>query len=257
MLKNIIILTMLYCPIFADNLKEIYTIIDDDLQSSMRLYEIQDTTSAIESIKFARHHGYRNTGLEKNIIQNISKEYSTSIDKHFEKIITLMQKQKSNNEIRDEIKVVLKKVQVALPQLKTTKAASNKQDWHKVTKRVTDELNAANLLYKDGDIKQSIERVREAYFDIFEESGFEEAILNISIDRKIKAEEHFRQISNMIKAGNSISEIEQIIDEMKDDLTDLSNILNPKPNSENNFTLLLPILLLASYLGIYAIKRKK
>ncbi len=259
MLKNIILITMLYFSLFADDLKDTYTIIDDDLQSSLRLYEIQNISSAIEGVKFARHHGYKNTGLEKNIINNISQEYSASIDKHFEKIIALMQKQRGKKEIESEIKIVLKEVQVALPQLKNIKTITMEKDWAKVTDEVIANLTQANLLYKDGDTKKSIDKVQETYFDVFEQSGFEKAILDMSIDRKVKAEEHFRLISNMIKAGNSFSDIEYLIDDTKDDLLELSELLKPQSNKQDDSSLVfvLPLLLFASTLGIYAIKRKR
>ncbi len=259
-MKKILLMVVLTTILLSKNIQNEYIIIKEDLDQSIKLYEIQDIVLAVENIKFSRHHGFRNSGLEEKIKIGISNEYAQDISDHFEKIIFLMKNSKDIEKINNLRNEILQKIKIALSKLKPMKEEPKLQkNWQKVINEILYNLKIANKLYENQNIKPSIEKVYKTYFDVFEDSGFEKAILDISIDRKVKAEERFRLMVNMMKRGNNSIEIESLIEKIEDDLNELSNMINPKPKKDNIsiYIFILLVLIFLSTLTIYTIKRKK
>lgn len=255
-MRIIIILYFMFIGTFANNFDDFNTI-KEDMKKALSFYKIQNPSDAIDNVKFARHHGFRNTGLEEKIKTEISLEYVKEIENSFLHIVKMMENREDFSQIQKANKQLLSKIEKILPKLTKNQDLASKKDWQKVANEVIFELSNSNEIYKQKNIKKAILHVQDVYFEIFENSGFEKAIMDISIDRKIKAEERFRVIIDMMKKNEDYENIKNAISETKQDLDELAQKLNPSKSSNNYYIFYIAIASLLIGITLVFVIRKK
>lgn len=212
------------------------SLVELDLERALSLYRIGDSKNAKEELKFARYHGFKNTGLEAMIKKELSYAHAKEIENHFSRLESMIDSSLSYEALHQESEALLERLyQIAqgLPELEQQGAVKN---WHEVVKRIDLALAEALDLYSQNAMKQAISKVQSAYFDIFEESGMEQAILILSEDRKLKAEQRFRSLTDMMKKGESPSRLKNYANEMHQDFSQLAEALTPKELRQNNYS---------------------
>ncbi len=257
-MKNFILVLIFISCSFA-NVNDDFKSIKEDMQRALEAYKIKDISNATELVLYARHHGYRNSGLEYKIQTQISKEKAQHIIKKVSDIIRAIQSKKDIEEITAISDSFLHEIESCLPLLQEGNVNIVKRDWFKITKKIIKKLNQAKDAYRQKRIKQAIVMTQDVYFDIFEGSGFEKAILNLSEDRKVKAEERFRELTDLFKQNSDISSIELMIEDINNDLNKLSAQLLPEEKNKmsNIYIYGFIVLLFAIFMILILIKKMK
>ena len=209
-------------------------IIQNDLEKALNLYKIGDSKHAKEELKFALYHGYRNTGLKSQIEKERSFEEANAIEEKFLSLELLIEKPHQLSLLGTEIETLQESIRLILPTLSPLAKRASVKNWHLVTQEINEALLSAIALYQQKEIKQATSKVQSVYFDIFENSGMEEAILAMSEDRKLKAEQRFRVLSEMMKKGETSATLANYTQEIEADLKELSSMLTPKELSSTH-----------------------
>lgn len=254
-MRIIIVSFVILINMYANN-TESYNAIRQDMQEAINLYKIEDFSSAIQNVKFARHHGFRNSGLETKIRQEVSPETANKIESFFTKIIDSMRERKPLSQIKGLSTQMFFEIKMILPKLSQDTKHQKNKNWQKIAQKVIVELNRANEIYKAKTIKKAILHVQDVYFEIFENSGFEKAIMDISVDKKIKAEERFRVIQNMMKRGENPSNIDTVIQQASDDLEELAKELDPSSFNGMLLVVILAFLVVVLVFVIFMVRKK-
>ncbi len=224
---KIICILLLLSSLFA-NMNGSYKSIEEDIKKATTLYKINKIERSKEYIKYARHHGYRNSGLEYKIRDQISPSKADQISGLFVALLDAVNAKQDINTIVTLEDKLLSALKSAIPKLKDQEQTSLKKDWHSITDEIVAELNRAKRMYIKGKNKQAIMIVQDTYFDIFENSGFENAILNFDEHRKLKAEDEFRVLISLMKMDSQDVLLKKEIEALKKDFEDLSDLLKPK-----------------------------
>ena len=203
-------------------------IIQNDLEKALNLYKIGDAKHAKEELKFALYHGYRNSGLKSQIEKERSFEVANAIEEKFLSLELLIEKPHQLTLIGAEMETLQESIRHILPTLSPLTKRATVKNWYLVTQEINEALLSAIALYQQKELKQATSKVQSVYFDIFENSGMEEAILVMSEDRKLKAEQRFRVLSEMMKKGETSTALTHYTQEIEADLKDLSSKLTPK-----------------------------
>ncbi|NLU33725.1 MAG: hypothetical protein GXX07_02040 [Wolinella succinogenes] len=148
------------------------SLVELDLERALSLYRIGDSKNTKEELKFARYHGFKNTGLEAMIKKELSYAHAKEIENHFSRLESMIDSSLSYEALHQESEALLERLyQIAqgLPELEQQGTVKN---WHEVVKRIDLALAEALDLYAQNAMKQAISKVQSAYFDIFEESGW-------------------------------------------------------------------------------------
>jgi len=209
-------------------------LIQNDLEKALNLYKIGDAKHAKEEVKFALYHGYRNSGLKSQIEKERSFDEANAIEEKFLNLEQLIEKPHQLNLIGAEMETLQESIRHILPTLSPLTKRASVKNWHLVTQKINEALLEAIALYQQKAFKQAISKVQSVYFDIFENSGMEGAILALSEDRKLKAEQRFRVLSEMMKKGESAATLVNYLEEIEADLSELSSLLTPKELSSGH-----------------------
>ena len=95
-----------------------------------------------------------------------------------------------------------------------SQASSSASRWDSSVDRMEDTLNQALSAYEKGQLEESKQLAKDAYFDVFESSGLETAIrLRISSRRAFEVENGFTEINKLLRSGAEPSEVRQQIGE--------------------------------------------
>ncbi|MGP1580764.1 MAG: hypothetical protein ACTTH5_07075 [Wolinella sp.] len=244
--------------------------IEADLERALNFYRINDIKNAKDEIQFARYHGFKNTGLESMIKKEFSYAHFKEIENGFQKLESLVNSSVSYETLHDETQRFLERLHTFALSLPEIVQQGVIRDWYEVVQEIHSSLQSALSLYGQNLPKQAISKVQSTYFDIFEESGMEQAILLLSEDCKLKSEQRFRTLSDMIKQGESKDMLASYIHETYQELSQLAEILTPKELHKNSSSTsstihiikqhsLLPWLTIASLLAVllYRPKRKR
>ena len=228
MQKVFIMLVFFMTLTYASSNDFVIDLIHNDLERALNLYKIGDTKHAKEELKFALYHGYRNSGLKSQIEKERSLDEANAIEEAFSNLEQLIEKPHQSNILDGEIKTLQEHIRLILPTLSPLTKHAAVKNWHQVTQEIKEALLEAIVLYQKRELKHATSKVQSVYFDIFENSGMEGAILAMSEDRKLKAEQRFRVLSEMMKKGEAAATLMSYTQEIEADLSELSSLLTPK-----------------------------
>lgn len=202
--------------------------IQSDLERTLDLYKIGDSKNAKETLKFALYHGYRNTGFKSQIEKERSFEEAKAMEEKFLRLEALIEDPHQSHLVILEMNVLQEAIRAVLPKLSPLMKQATIKNWHSVAQEIKEALFEAVVLYEHNAIKEAVSKVQSAYFDIFENSGMEEAILALSEDRKLKAEQRFRIFSEMMKKKEAVTTLLNYTEEMDRDLKELASTMTPQ-----------------------------
>lgn len=202
--------------------------IQSDLERTLNLYKIGDSKNAKEALKFALYHGYRNTGFKSQIEKERSFEEANAMEEKFLRLEALIEDPHQSHLVILEMNALQEAIRAVLPKLSPLMKQATIKNWHSVAQEIKEALLEAIVLYEHNAIKQAVSKVQSVYFDIFENSGMEEAILALSEDRKLKAEQRFRIFSEMMKKKEAVTTLLNYTEEMDRDLKELASAMTPQ-----------------------------
>ncbi|EHM54607.1 FTR1 family iron permease [Cardiobacterium valvarum] len=195
-----------------------YQAIDDNLAAAVSAFEKKNPAEAKARVQQAQYDGFKNSDMETTIRMQKSARAAEVINREF---AALMKQAESDDNISSfgySVTTLLDDVQEALqdvPAPVTAAAADDAaatadsgKDWTAVRGELFTALGGAKAAYQAGDTKKAVSQVQDAYFDIFEASGMENAIGARDTAFKTELEGHFTKLVGLMNAGKGEAAIQ-------------------------------------------------
>ncbi|WP_298643226.1 FTR1 family protein [uncultured Cardiobacterium sp.] len=195
-----------------------YQAIDDNLAAAVSAFEKKNPAEAKARIQQAQYDGFKNSDMETTIRMQKSARAAEVINREF---AALMKQAESDDNISTfgySVTTLLDDVQEALQGVPApvaaaaaaddTATADSGKDWAAVRAELFTALGEAKAAYQAGDAKKAAGMVQDAYFDIFEASGMENAIGARDVNFKTELEGHFTKLVGLMNAGKGEAAIQ-------------------------------------------------
>ncbi|MCE0495694.1 FTR1 family iron permease [Vibrio salinus] len=199
---------------------------------------------AYQLVQKAQYEFYKNSELEIAIRLNRSMEKSAQYNDRFKNMAKITRAPYSQQQLiafSYELSTLVQDLKDDLPGLPATRdsqkpqqaasqdAQNNGKDWATVVNKINDAISESIEKYKNGNVKAAIGSVQDAYFDLFEASGMENAVGAHDSAMKTQLEGYFTHLVSLMKAGADVQEMNNQREALHSDLTQSSDLL-----SENN-----------------------
>lgn len=107
----------------------------------------------------------------------------------------------------------------------TNQAPAGKTDWEAVAAQVDAGIAQAIATYSSGKVKQAVSQVQNLYFDVFEGSGFENALGARDANFKASLEAYFTRLVSLMRDGAEENKLNQQRIGLKVDMASAVNLL--------------------------------
>lgn len=198
--------------------------IKNNFDKAVQVYEPDNSVNTRELIQDAQFEGYRNTMLETAIRQFVSSEKEMSLQSQFLEIIKFIHTRPTKEQLRLKLTSFINElnaicVGLGVPERIAQKQSQTKEqkpkiDTNKVKQELFAQLDKALSQYKEGNAKKATSIIQNAYFDIFEGSGLENAIGAKDANLKAEIESYFSKIIALIKKGSPADRIGEELQQM-------------------------------------------
>lgn len=204
--------------------------IQSRLGKALDVYKQGDPKKASELVTQTQFDEYKNSLLETAVRRHVSSKKDFENNSGFSEIAGMIRSGNAPAKVEAQIAGLIKGLQEDLPGLPLVDGAVSKKDavksaetripekdWSKVTGDLFHEIDRALALYKNGDTKNAVNLVQDAYFDVFEASGMEGKIGARDANFKAALEGHFNMIVGQMKKGVPVEGMEGTLSAMKKD----------------------------------------
>ncbi len=196
---------------------------------------------SFELIQKAQYQFYKNSELEIAIRLNKSMEKSAQYNNSFKEMAKLTQgdyQQQNLIAFSYELSTLVQDLKDDLPGLPATRDSQQPQqtaqaetqvdakDWAAVVSEIDSAIAVAIEQYNEGDAEIAISSVQDAYFDLFEASGMENAVGARDAAMKARLEGYFTRIVSLMKASSSASDLNAQRTALHADLTQSADLLS-------------------------------
>ncbi|MBS9782571.1 MAG: FTR1 family iron permease, partial [Arcobacter sp.] len=202
--------------------------IQNNFKKALEVYNPDNSIETRRLVQDSQFEGYRNTFIEIAIRKNLSRDKEAEIQSQFTEIIQYIYTKPLKEDLRkklDSLVYDIINVTKGLPipekkkeLMKDDEIVQDKKDFKNVSKSLYKVFDEAFALVDKGNSKKAISNIQEAYFDIFEASGLENAIGSKDPNLKARLEGYFGKIIAMIKASKSKDELSKIFNAFKVEL---------------------------------------
>lgn len=194
---------------------------EDLLAEAIGLYREEKWQESSEKVQQAQYDGFKNTELEMAIRRHRSSEKAANINTRFSTLITLTSKPGQLNEIAYQVTGLLQATADLLPNLPPsrdavattpapdTAATASDTNWAQIVQKIDHAISVALTRYQQGESKEAISAVQNAYFDLFEASGMENKIGARDAAFKSTLEGYFTRIVSLMKAQQPIDKLNE------------------------------------------------
>ncbi len=247
--------------------------IDDALAQAVALYQQGQFAAAGQQAQQAHFQGFKNSEMEMSIRNNRSSKEAASINQQFTALIALARQPGNMSELGYQVTTLLQHIEDLLPGLPTTRdsqpvsampvesaaidpsaidaSGGGDADWAAVSRDINSAIAAAIVQYRNGQAKEAMLAVQDAYFDRFEASGMENKIGSRDAAFKSVLEGYFTRLVSLIKAGQSADLLQTQADALQASLTQATELLGQ--GSESHWSLLLYSLMIIVREGLEAL----
>jgi high-affinity iron transporter len=214
------------------------------LGDALEAYKKGDAGKAATLVNQTHFEHYKSSLLETAIRNNISQKKNFEHNSDFSDVEGMIRSGKDPATVEASIGDLIKGLQEDLPGLPLVEGAVSKRvasksserevadkDWAKVTADLFAEIDKAVALYGQGESRDAVRRVQDAYFDVFEASGMEAKIGARDAGFKGALEGHFSLIAGKMKKGASVQELEGPLAALKKDFEKAASMLGKGKDS--------------------------
>ena len=195
-----------------------YQAMDDHLAAAVSAFEKKNPAEAKARVQRAQYDGFKNSDMETTIRIQKSARAAEVINRKF---AALMKQAESDDTISsfgysvtsllDDVQEALQDVPAPVAAVAADDAAATAdsgKDWTAVRSELFTALGEAKATYQAGNVKKAVGQVQDAYFDIFEASGMENAIGARDTAFKTELEGHFTKLVGLMNAGKDEAAIQ-------------------------------------------------
>ena len=195
-----------------------YQAMDDHLAAAVSAFEKKNPAEAKARVQQAQYDGFKNSDMETTIRIQKSARAAEVINRKF---AALMKQAESDDTISsfgysvtsllDDVQEALQGVPAPVAVVAADDAAATAdsgKDWTAVRGELFTALGEAKATYQAGNVKKAVGQVQDAYFDIFEASGMENAIGARDTAFKTELEGHFTKLVGLMNAGKDEAAIQ-------------------------------------------------
>ncbi|MDR2081805.1 MAG: FTR1 family iron permease [Campylobacteraceae bacterium] len=204
----------------------LYGNMEEKFDKSIEAFAAGDKDRAKELIRSAQFEDYRNGMLEVAIRKHIAQSRDGQIQNEIRRIIISIDSLDDIAILRDDISKLKNNIYLALEQLPESAAELAvvdvdipqdevpSQNYFEVLDGIKAEGAKALETYKNGNVKEAMSIVQNAYFDIFEASGMEVRVGAIDSTLKTVIEGTFSEIVAIMKSSGSIDKVEEALQKL-------------------------------------------
>ncbi|WP_413729738.1 FTR1 family iron permease [Sodalis sp. RH22] len=245
--------------------------IDDLLADALTQYQAGQYAAASQRVQQAHFQGYKNSEMEMSVRNNRSAQQAAAINQEFIALIALAAKPDQMNDLSYGVTQLLQDLEDLLPGLPTTRPdqpvtapaanapasaaaggdAQPDANWRQVGDDINAAVAAAIAQYRGGQAKAGMMAIQDAYFDRFEATGMENKIGSRDAAFKSTLEGYFTRLVSLMKAGQSVAQIQEQADALAQNLTKAVEMLGE--GGESQWTLLVYSLLIIVREGMEAL----
>ncbi len=204
--------------------------IQSRLGKALEVYKQGDPKKAAELVLQTQFDDYKNSLLETAVRRYVSQKKDFENNSGFSEVVGMIRSGNVPAKVETQIAGLLTGLRQDLPGLPLVDGAVSKKDagkfaetkvpekdWTKVTDDLFHEIDKALALYKNGETKNAVNLVQDAYFDVFEASGMEAKIGARDANFKAELEGHFNMIVGQMKNSVPVEGMESTLSAMKKD----------------------------------------
>ncbi|MDR2342122.1 MAG: FTR1 family iron permease [Campylobacteraceae bacterium] len=204
----------------------LYDKMEEKFDKGIEAFAVGDKKRAKEIIRSAQFEDYRNGMVEVAIRKHIAQLRDGQIQNEIRRIIISIDSLDDISTLRDDISKLKNNIYLALGQLPESAAELAvvdvdipqddvpSQNYFEVLDGIKAEGVKALDTYKNGNVKEAMSIVQNAYFDIFEASGMEVRVGAIDGTLKTVIEGTFSEIVAIMKSGGSIERVEEALQKL-------------------------------------------
>ncbi len=232
----------------AANIETVWLHAFENIQSglgrALNAYKNGDPKKAAELVIQTQFDDYKNSLLETAVRRYVSQKKDFENNSGFSEIAGMIQRGDATEKVEIQISSFIKGLRDDLPGLPVVEGAVSKRtaersaekdtsekDWSKVTDDLFKEIDKALALYKNGETKNAVNLLQDAYFDVFEASGMEAKIGARDANFKAALEGHFSMIVGQMKKGVPGEGMEGSLAAMKGDFEKAAALLGKGKDS--------------------------
>ena len=196
-----------------------YQALDDNLAAAVTAFEKGNGLEAKKRVQQAQYDGFKNSDMETTIRLQKPGRAAEIINRKFAALMKQAGSDDSIDAFGYSVSTLLGDVQDALQGVPAPVSAAAQaddsatagKDWSGTQKELLAALAQATQTYQAGDTAKAVGQVQDAYFDIFEASGMENAVGARDANFKTELEGHFTKIVGLMNAGKDVASIQQEI----------------------------------------------
>ncbi|MDR2791064.1 MAG: FTR1 family protein [Campylobacteraceae bacterium] len=204
----------------------LYGNMEEKFDKGIEAFAVGDKERAKEFIRSAQFEDYRNGLMEVAIRKHIAQSRDGQIQNEIRRIIISIDSLDDISILREDISKVKNNIYLALGQLPESAAElavvdvdmpqddAPSQNYFEVLYGIKAEGAKALETYKNGNVKEAMSLVQNAYFDIFEASGMEVRVGAVDSTLKTVIEGTFSEIVAVMKSGGSIDKVEEALQKL-------------------------------------------
>lgn len=201
----------------------------------------QKIKKAYDLVQVAQYTSYKNSDLETAIRLHRSMTKAAAYNESF-KVITHITKGKYSQQkliqFSYALTTLVQDLKEDLPGLPLTRDSqatqaggsseeqAEQKDWHAVVDQIANATNTSMQRYSEGTVDLAIMEIQDAYFDLFEASGMENAIGARDASFKADLEGYFTRMVSMMKAGIDVSKLQTQFNMLHVELKKAADILS-------------------------------
>ncbi|MFM2479842.1 FTR1 family protein [Celerinatantimonas sp. YJH-8] len=231
-------------PYWRDQVVKIETLLNQALASYRESNQADDSKAkldhAYQLLQQAQFQGYKNSDLETAIRLNRSSTKAADYNSRFQAMETLVQQPYSNQQLVAfgyDVATIVQDLKDDLPNLPATRdsqkqaqpqtasADTSVKDWNKVSAQINDAIAAAIAIYRQGDVERAMGAVQDAYFDLFESTGMENAVGARDSAFKAQLEGYFTRIVSLMKAKQPVATMDEQLSLLSADLAKATQMI--------------------------------
>ncbi len=198
--------------------QDYFRLIDDLLSESITFYQDGKPAEARARIQKAQFEGFKNSEMEIAIRQNQSSAATQALNQEFTGLLTLADQPGKITEFGYSVTTLLQGLEERLEGLPipakasvnvmAEAAAGKSANWAEVKGKIDQTMAHAIAQYEQGQTKQAVTAVQDAYFDLFEASGMEARVGARDGAAKLALEAHFTKLASLMNAGRPMAELQ-------------------------------------------------
>lgn len=218
--------------------------IQSGLGKALDAYKKGDPKKAAELVIQTQFDDYKNSLLETAVRRHVSQKKDFENNSGFSEIAGMIQRGDATERVEIQISSLVKGLREDLPGLPIVEGAVSRRtaersaekdvsekDWSKVTDDLFKEIDKALALYKNGETKNAVNLLQDAYFDVFEASGMEAKIGARDANFKARLEGHFSLLVGQMKKGVPAEGMVVALSSMKRDFEEAAAMLGKGKDS--------------------------